>query len=95
MYKKYKDKLVVVGFPTNDFGNQEPGTNVEIEGFCKKNYGVSFPMSEKISVQENNIAPIYKWLTTKKLNGTIDATISWNFNKFLLDENGKIIANHL
>ncbi|MBK7884887.1 MAG: glutathione peroxidase [Chitinophagaceae bacterium] len=91
LYKAHQDKLVIVGFPTNDFGGQEPGTNTEIQDFCQKNYGVTFPMAAKISVKEN-IAPIYKWLTTKKLNGTMDADISWNFNKFLLDENGKIIA---
>jgi glutathione peroxidase len=92
LYKNHKDKLVIVGFPTNDFGNQEPGNNAEIQNFCKKNYGVSFPMAAKITVKGNDMAPIYKWLTTKELNGAMDATISWNFNKFLLDEHGKIIA---
>lgn len=94
LYKTYKDKLVIIGFPTNDFGSQEPGTNTEIEEFCKKNYGVTFPMAAKISVKEPHIAPIYKWLTNQKANGVMDATISWNFNKFLLDENGKIIEKY-
>jgi len=92
LYEKYKDHLVVVGFPANNFGGQEPGSNTEIKEFCKKNYGVSFPMAAKISVKGEDIAPIYKWLCTKSENGVLDAEIKWNFNKFLLDENGKIIA---
>ena len=92
LYNKYKDKLVIVGFPANNFGQQEPGSNAEIKSFCEKNYGVSFPMAAKISVKGNDIAPIYLWLTQKKLNGVLDAEIKWNFNKFLLDENGRIIA---
>jgi len=92
LYNKYKDKLVIVGFPANNFMNQEPGSNEEIASFCKKNYGVSFPMAAKISVKGNNEAPIYKWLTHKSENGVMNAKIKWNFNKFLLDENGVIIA---
>src|SRR5450432_2484765 len=92
LYDKYKDKLVIVGFPANDFGGQEPGTNAEIQEFCKKNYGVNFPMAAKISVKGDDIAPIYKWLTHKDENGVLDAEITWNFNKFLLDENGVLIA---
>ncbi|MEO6731900.1 MAG: glutathione peroxidase [Ferruginibacter sp.] len=92
LYKKYKNKLVVVGFPANNFGGQEPGLNTEIIDFCKKNYGVTFPMAAKISVKGEDIAPIYKWLCNKSENGVLDAEIKWNFNKFLLDENGKIIA---
>ena len=92
LYDKYKDKLVIVGFPANNFGQQEPGTNQEIKEFCTKNYGVTFPMAAKISVKGDDIAPIYKWLTTKQLNGVLDAEITWNFNKFLLDENGVLIA---
>lgn len=91
LYKTYSKKLVIVGFPTNDFGKQEPGTNDEIGKFCSKNYGVTFPMAAKITVKGNEIAPIYKWLTSKKLNGVADADITWNFNKFLLDENGVLI----
>ena len=92
LYEKYKDKLVIVGFPTNNFGGQEPGSNEEIKSFCQKNYGVSFPMAAKISVKGDDTAPIYKWLTNKEENGILDATIKWNFNKFLLDENGHMIA---
>ncbi|MFT3909998.1 MAG: glutathione peroxidase [Ferruginibacter sp.] len=92
LYEKYKGKLVIVGFPANNFGQQEPGTNSDIKAFCTKNYGVTFPMAAKISVQGDNTAPIYKWLTHKYLNGVLDAEIKWNFNKFLLDEHGKMIA---
>ena len=93
LYKKYKDKLVIVGFPANNFFSQEPGSNETIEAFCQKNYGVSFPMAAKISVKGNSIAPIYKWLCNKAENGVMDAKVSWNFNKFLLDENGKLIGH--
>ena len=89
---QYKDKLVIVGFPANNFGGQEPGSDGEIVEFCKKNYGVTFPLASKVSVKGDDTAPIYKWLTSKTENGVLDATISWNFNKFLLDENGKMIA---
>jgi len=93
LYEKYKDKLVVVGFPANNFFSQEPGSNEKIEAFCKKNYGVTFPMAAKVSVKGKDIAPIYKWLCNKNENGVMDEKISWNFNKFLLDENGKLIAH--
>ena len=92
LYKKYQDKLVIVGFPANNFGGQEPGTNGEIKEFCKKNYGVTFPMAAKISVKGDDIAAIYKWLCNKSENGVLDATISWNFNKFLLDEKGNLVT---
>ena len=92
LFEKYKTNLVIVGFPANNFGGQEPGSNTEIKTFCEKNYGVSFQMAEKISVKGNDTAPIYKWLTNKSENGVLDAEIKWNFNKFLLDENGHIIA---
>ena len=92
LYEKYKDHLVIVGFPANNFNSQEPGTNTEIKEFCKKNYGVTFPMAAKISVKGDDIAPIYKWLCNKSENGVMDATITWNFNKFLLDENGNLIT---
>lgn len=93
LYEKYKDKLVIVGFPANNFFSQEPGSNEIISEFCKKNYGVTFPMAAKISVKGKNIAPIYQWLCNKDENGVMDAKISWNFNKFLLDENGKLLAH--
>ena len=83
---------MIVGFPANNFGGQEPGSNSEIKTFCTKNYGVTFPMAAKISVKGDDTAPIYQWLTHKDQNGVLDAEIKWNFNKFLLDENGKMIA---
>ena len=91
LYETYKDKLVIVGFPANNFGGQEPGTNNEIQEFCKKNYGVSFPMAAKISVKGDDVAPIYKWLCSKAENGVLDAEIGWNFGKFLLDEKGNLL----
>jgi glutathione peroxidase len=90
--KEYGDKLVVVGFPCNQFGGQEPGTEEEVQSFCKLRYGVSFPLSAKVDVKGDNISPIYKWLCSKSENGVLDAEIKWNFNKFLLDEDGKMIA---
>ena len=92
LYEKYKSKLVIVGFPANNFGGQEPGSNSEIKSFCEKNYGVSFPMAAKVSVKGDDAAPIYQWLTHKDQNGVMDAEIKWNFNKFLLDENGRLIT---
>ncbi|MEO6721745.1 MAG: glutathione peroxidase [Ferruginibacter sp.] len=92
LYKKYQDKLVIVGFPANNFGGQEPGSNAQIKEFCKKNYGVTFPMAAKISVKGDDTAPIYKWLCSKSENGVLDAEIKWNFNKFLLDEKGNLIT---
>jgi len=92
LYEKYKDNLVIIGFPANNFGQQEPGTNAEIKEFCSKNYGVTFPMAEKISVKGEDIHPLFKWLTTKQDNGVMDAEIKWNFTKFLVDKNGKLVA---
>ncbi|MEO9209575.1 MAG: glutathione peroxidase [Ginsengibacter sp.] len=92
LYKTYGNKLVIVGFPANNFGGQEPGSNEEIKTFCTKNYGVTFPMAAKVSVKGDDIAPIYKWLTSKSENGVLDADIKWNFTKFLLDENGVLLA---
>jgi glutathione peroxidase len=92
LYEANKEKLVIVGFPANNFGSQEPGTDNDIVQFCKARFGVTFPMASKISVKGDDTAPIYKWLTSKDQNGVLDATIGWNFNKFLLDENGKMIA---
>ena len=92
VYEQYKDKLVIIGFPCNQFGGQEPSSNEEIVEFCKKNYGVTFPLADKVDVKGTNTAAIYQWLTQKSKNGVLDANISWNFNKFLLDENGKMMA---
>lgn len=91
VYEQYKDKLVIVGFPANNFGGQEPGTNTEIGAFCQKNYGVTFPLAAKVSVKGDDTAPIFKYLTEKELNGVKNTTILWNFTKFLVDENGKLI----
>ncbi|PTT39572.1 glutathione peroxidase, partial [Chryseobacterium sp. HMWF028] len=91
VYEQYKDKLVVIGFPANNFGGQEPGTNTEIGAFCQKNYGVTFPMAAKVSVKGDDTAPIFKYLTEKELNGVKNTSILWNFTKFLVDENGKLI----
>jgi glutathione peroxidase len=92
LYEKYKGKMVIIGFPANNFGAQEPGTNSEIATFCKQNYGVSFPMAAKISVKGNDMAPIYHWLTEKKYNKFSDNTVKWNFQKYLLDEKGNMVA---
>lgn len=91
LYDQYKDQLVVVGFPADNFGHQEPGTNEEIGAFCQKNYGVTFPMAAKVSVKGDDTAPIFKYLTEKELNGVKNTAILWNFTKFLLDENGKLV----
>ncbi len=91
LHEKYKDKLVVIGFPANDFGRQEPGTGSEIKEFCTKNYGVSFPMMDKISVKGKDAHPLYKWLGNKEENGVTDDSPGWNFCKYLVDENGKVI----
>src|ERR1700704_4613286 len=93
LYEKYKDKLVIVGFPANNFAQQEPGSNKEISEFCTKNYGVTFPMAEKVDVVGDNTHPLFKYLTDEahKL-GVADPVIKWNFTKFLVDENGKLVA---
>ncbi len=91
LYQQYKDKnFVIIGFPANNFLSQEPGTNEEIGEFCKKNYGVSFPMMSKISVKGNDMHPIYQFLTQKNKNGVADNKLVWNFQKYLIDENGYI-----
>jgi glutathione peroxidase len=86
----YKDKLVVVGFPANNFGQQEPGTASEIKTFCEKNFGVTFPLSEKVSVKGDDICPLFKYLTEAP-NPDFTGDINWNFEKFLIDENGTLI----
>ena len=93
LYEQYNDKLVVVGFPSNDFGGQEPGSAEEIQQFCQKNYGVTFPLAEKVNIKSNPVHPVYQWLTTKALNGVEDANVTWNFNKFLIDENGRYLGH--
>jgi len=91
LYEQYKDKLVIVGFPANNFGGQEPGSNGEIKEFCKRNYGVTFPMAEKVSVKGNDIHPMFKYLTDEAAKMGVDDPIKWNFTKFLVDENGKLV----
>jgi glutathione peroxidase len=92
LYKAYKQKLVIIGFPANNFLSQEPGTNAEIKEFCESNYGVTFPMMAKISVKGSDMHPLYKWLTKKSENGVLDSEVSWNFQKYLIDENGKLVG---
>ena len=92
LYEKHKDKLVIIGFPANNFAQQEKGTNGEIKEFCQKNYGVSFPMSAKISVKGDDIDPLFKYLVAEAEKMGITDPIKWNFTKFMVDENGKLIA---
>ena len=92
LYNQYKDKLVIVGFPANNFGGQEPGTNEEIKEFCTKNYGVTFPMAAKVSVKGDDMDPLFKYLVNEAIKLGIEDPIKWNFTKFLIDENGKLIA---
>ena len=92
LYQSYKtSNFIIVGFPANNFMGQEPGSNQEIAAFCSKNYGVSFPMMAKISVKGKDMHPIYQFLTSKALNGLEDNEVKWNFQKYLLDENGYLV----
>ena len=94
LYKKYGgDDFVIIGFPANNFAHQEPGTNEEIATFCKKNYGVTFPMMSKISVKGDDQAPLYKWLTSKSENGVEDSKVTWNFQKYMIDEQGQLVGH--
>lgn len=92
LYEHFGDRLVVVGFPCNDFGAQEPGSAVEIRQFCQKRYGVTFPLAAKVSIKGADCAPVYRWLTSAAENGHSDSTVSWNFQKYLLDEDGRLKA---
>lgn len=92
LYVEYGgDEFVILGFPANNFGAQEPGTDTEIKTFCTKNYGVTFPMFSKISVKGADIHPLYKFLTSFEENGLVDAPVTWNFQKYLVDENGHVV----
>jgi glutathione peroxidase len=91
VYEQYKGNLVIIGFPANNFANQEPGSASDIRKFCTENYGVTFPMMAKISVKGDDMSPVYKWLTSKKENGVMDSEVKWNFQKYLIDENGKLV----
>jgi len=93
LYKTYEDRLVVVGFPCNQFLWQEPGSEEDIAEFCSTSYGVTFPMTTKIDVKGKDQHEIYQWLTQKELNGKADYSVKWNFNKFLLDEDGQILEH--
>lgn len=91
VYNQYKDQnLVIVGFPANNFGSQEPGSNAQIASFCQKNYGVTFPMMAKISVKGNDMHPVYHFLTQKAKNGLEDSSVQWNFQKYLINSNGEL-----
>lgn len=92
LYEKYGDNnFVIIGFPANNFNEQEPGSDNEIKEFCTRNYGVTFPMMSKISVKGDDMAPVYQWLTRKELNGVKDSEVQWNFQKYLIDENGNLV----
>jgi glutathione peroxidase len=94
LYKEYGgEDFEIVGFPANNFMNQEPGTNEEIKEFCEVNYGVTFQMMSKISVKGKDKHPIYQWLTEKELNGVEDSKVSWNFQKYMIDEDGKLVGS--
>lgn len=93
-YEANKDRgVVILGFPANNFGAQEPGSNSEIRQFCTRNYGVSFPMFSKISVEGSDIHPLYKFLTTKSENGVEDSRVKWNFQKYIIDKNGRLVGH--
>ena len=91
LHQLYKNKLVVIGVPCNQFGKQEPGTSEEIIKFCKENFGVTFLLTEKIEVNGEDKHPLYKWLCTKEINGKSNSTVKWNFQKYLVDEKGEFI----
>ena len=91
LYDNYKGKLMVVGVPCNQFGQQEPGSNQQIKSFCKENYGVSFLMTEKIEVKGKRQHPLYQWLTDKNLNGVKTTSVKWNFQKYMIGKEGEFI----
>lgn len=93
LHKQYGKKLVLIGFPANNFGGQEPGNNLEIKEFCKKNYGVTFLLSEKVSVKGDDINPLFKYLTTAQ-NADFTGDINWNFEKFLINEQGQLVHRY-
>ncbi|MGM0474520.1 MAG: glutathione peroxidase [Bacteroidota bacterium] len=94
LYREYGDEdFVIIGFPSNDFASQEPGTNEEIAAFCQKNYGVTFPMMSKITVKGDQIHPVYRWLTEKSRNGVENSRVRWNFQKYMIDEQGRLVGH--
>lgn len=91
LYENFKDKVVVIGIPCDDFGGQEPGSESQIEQFCEVNFGVTFPLTAKVKILGPEIHPLYQFLTQQTLNGYRDSEVKWNFQKYLIDENGKLI----
>ena len=92
LYEAFQHKLIIVGFPSNDFGGQEPGDEHEIQAFCTTTFGVKFPLAAKVNIKGDTVHPIYQWLTREALNGRLDSTVEWNFQKYLLNEQGHIVA---
>ncbi len=92
LYSEFHDKLVIVGFPSNDFGGQEPGTSADIQAFCERNYGVSFPIAAKVRIKKDP-HPVYQWLQNRSENGHSDTRVQWNFHKYLLDEEGQLVES--
>lgn len=93
LYQQFKGQgLVVIGFPSNDFGKQEPGDEKTIAAFCQKNYGVTFPLMSKVHTKGEQQSPVYAWLTQKERNGVLDSEVKWNFQKYLIDEQGRLVA---
>ena len=91
LYEQNRENLVIIGLPCNQFMRQEPGSSEEIQAFCTKNYGVTFPITEKVNVKGDKIHPLYNWLTRKELNGVEDSKVKWNFQKYLINEEGNLI----
>lgn len=92
LYEEYRgDDFTIIGFPANNFADQEPGSNEDIAEFCQKNYGVTFPMMSKISIKGDDMAPVYQWLTQKSKNGVSDSEVQWNFQKYMIDEDGHLV----
>ncbi len=92
LYQTFKDKLVVVGCPCNDFGGQEPGSEADIQQFCTLRYGVTFPLTQKLGIKGKEAHPLYEWLSEQSKNGVGNFEVTWNFCKFLLDEEGRLMA---
>lgn len=94
LFISYREKgLIIVGFPCNQFGGQEPGTAEQIESFCQKNYGVTFPLMSRVDVKGKEQHPVYRWLTSRSENGALDSEVKWNFHKFLIDEEGRLVMS--
>lgn len=94
LHEQYGESITIIGFPCNDFGNQESGSSEEINSFCSKNYGISFQMMEKVSIKGDSPHPVYVWLLNKSENGVGDHTVRWNFHKFLIDEDGSLVGSY-